>query len=91
MPQGFAIPNLALKHSGIPERLRTEADSAKRRTYSLKTLPSSVPRRTPLRLPPNISQDRFDNAIAALQETLGNDAVELNVKPLVDGWYMEHP
>lgn len=91
MSKPLEIPTLASKHSGIPERLRKEADSTKQRTYSLKTLPNSVARRAPLRLPPNTSQEKFDLAIVALQKALGKDGVELNDKPLVDGWYMEHP
>ena len=91
MSKPIWTPTLASKHSGIPERLQKEADSAKQRTYSLKTLPNSVARRAPLRLPPDTSQDKFDLAIAALQKCLGKDGIELNDKPLVDGWYMEHP
>lgn len=91
MSKHSEIPNLDLKHNGIPERLRNEANAAKDRVYALKTLPSSVPRRAPLRLPPNTSQEKFDVAISALQKLLGEDDAELNIKPLVDGWYMEHP
>lgn len=91
MSTHLEIPNLASKHSGIPERLRTEAKSAKERTYALKTLQTSAPRRAPLRLPPNTSQEKFDVAVAALHKLLGENGVELNDKSLVDGWYMEHP
>lgn len=78
-------------HSGVPARLKDEADAAKERLYSLKTLPDSVPRKNNIRLPPDTSQGKFDTAIAALKKILGDDGVELNDKPLVDGWYMEHP
>ncbi|KAF8865878.1 glycolate oxidase [Acephala macrosclerotiorum] len=85
------IPSLTTTHSGVPTRLKDEADAAKDRLYSLKTLPDSVPRKSSVRLPPNISQETFDEAIVALTKQLGEDGVELNDKPLVDGWYMEHP
>ncbi|KAF4625820.1 hypothetical protein G7Y89_g12342 [Cudoniella acicularis] len=85
------IPTLASGHSGIPERLQAEAKAAKERSYSLKTLPESIPRQKPLKLPPNITQETFDVAITALEKVLIKQAVELNNKPLVDGWYMEHP
>ena len=91
MSKPLGIPTLASRHSGIPERLKMQADSAKQRAYTLKTLPTSVPRRAPLRLPPDTSQEKFDIAIGALQKVLGEDGVEFNDRPLVDGWYMEHP
>ena len=91
MSQPSAIPTLASKHIGVPTRLVKEADAAKERLYSLRTLPTSIPRQSSLRLPPNISRDQFHAAIKALTKSLGTKAVELNDKPLVDGWYMEHP
>lgn len=91
MSKPHEVPTLASKHSGIPHRLLNEAKSAKERTDSLKTLPTSVPRRAPLILPPDTTQKKFDAAIAALRGFLGENIVELNDKPLVDGWYMEHP
>ena len=85
------IPNLADIHSGVPERLREEAGVAKENVDALGTLPVSSPRRSSLKLPPDISRDDFDKAIGALKGRLGNEAVELNDKPLVDGWCTEHP
>lgn len=85
------IPSMTTIHSGVPARLSKEADAAKERLYSLKTLPDSVPRKSSVRLPPDTSQEKFDTAIVALKKVLGDDGVELNDKPLVDGWYMEHP
>jgi hypothetical protein len=86
-----SIPKLSTIHSGVPARLSKEATAAKEKTYSLRTLPNSVPRRSPLKLPPGVTRDIFDRAINELRRELGKDGVELNDKPLVDGWYMEHP
>jgi len=79
-------------HSGIPKRLELDAKLAKARLFSNKTVPDSVPRQRDVpRLPPNISRESFDRAMAELREVLGDANVEINDKPLVDGWYMEHP
>lgn len=78
-------------HSGVPERLVAESARAKGLLYSNKTLPPSVARRRAIPLPPHVSQKEFDAAIAELRRALGDSNVELNDKPLVDGWYMEHP
>ena len=88
MEESLDVPKLATTYSGIPERLYNEAVSAKERTQSLKTLPNSKPRLSSVKLPPDTSQDEFDTAIAALKKILGNPRVEVNDKPLVDGWYM---
>jgi hypothetical protein len=85
------IPKLDAIHSGVPARLSNEAATAKEKTYSLRTLPNSVPRQSPLRLPPGVTREVFDKAINELRKVLGDDGVQLNDKPLVDGWYMEHP
>lgn len=79
-------------HSGIPERLAVNAKLAKARLFSNRTLRDSVARQQEVpRLPPNISRETFNRAIAELRDILGHENVELNDKPLVDGWYMEHP
>jgi len=85
------IPKLSAIHSGVPARLSNEAAAAKEKTYSLRTLPTSVPRQSQLRLPPGVTREVFDRAIEELKKVLGQDGVELNDKPLIDGWYMEHP
>lgn len=91
MSGSTSIPKLSAVHSGVPARLSNEALATKEKTYSLKTLPNSVPRRSPVRLPPGVTRDAFDKAINELRKVLGKDNVELNDKALVDGWYMEHP
>lgn len=82
----------AENHSGIPKRMELDAKLAKERLYSRRTLPDSVPRQHEVpRLPPNTSRAKFNAAMADLKDSLGDDNVEINDKPLVDGWYMEHP
>lgn len=80
------------KHGGIPKRMELDTKLAKERLYSNQTLPISVPRQREVpRLPPNTTREAFDNAIAELKAVLGSENIEINDKPLVDGWYMEHP
>lgn len=85
-----SIPDLDKQYSGVPARLAQEAIDAKSRLYSQKTLPDSVSRRRTA-LPPGISRGAFDRAVTELRQSLGHENVDLNDKPLVDGWYMEHP
>lgn len=84
------IPSLLSRYSGVPMRLTQEAIAAKARLFSQKTLPDSVARRKTA-LPPGVSRENFDKAMRELKAALGDENVELNDKPLVDGWYMEHP
>jgi hypothetical protein len=85
-------PTLATKHSGLPDRLLALGTESKARLLSNRTLPESVPRRGELpRLPPDTTRAEFDQAIAELKQILGDEHVEINDKPLVDGWYVEHP
>ena len=87
-----SAPVLSSKiHHGVPGRLVREAASAKERLYSNKTVGESKSRRRASPLPPNLSREAYDEAIAELRQSLGEANVELNDKPLVDGWYMEHP
>ena len=80
------------KHYGIPERLQAEAKRAKGMVFSSKTLPDSVPRQKDIpKLPPGISREAFNTAITELKDLIGETYVEINDKPLIDGWYMEHP
>lgn len=84
------IPSLKSKYSGVPERLAREAIDARDRLRSQKTVPDCFPRKT-RSLPPNVDQQAFDAAIADIKEALGSENVEVNEKPLLDGWYMQHP
>ncbi|KAH6708778.1 glycolate oxidase [Leptodontidium sp. MPI-SDFR-AT-0119] len=92
IPNGASgqIPTLATKHSGVPVRLAQEAVEVKAALYASKTVAESTPR-TKTALPPGVTQDAFDKAILELKHSLGSENVELNDKPLVDGWYIEHP
>ncbi|KAH7134902.1 glycolate oxidase [Dendryphion nanum] len=86
-----APPTLAQTYSGVPERLASVAQEAKDRLYSHKTVAEAVPRQQNVRLPPNTTREAFDQAIIALRSAIGDDNVLLNNRPLVDGWYLEHP
>ena len=85
-----AIPSLSTIYSGVPERLKQEATAARDRLSSQKT-PYESKTRAKIALPPGVDQLSYDKAITELKRALGNDNVELNDKPLVDGWYMQHP
>lgn len=79
-------------HSGIPKRMEEDAKVAKERLYSNKTMPESIARQREVpRLPPHTSREKFNQAMTELREKLGPANVEINDKPLIDGWYMEHP
>ena len=79
-------------HGGIPSRNAEQAKIAKARLYSNKTLPEYSNRSSELPvLPPGVSHQQFGSAITEIRGQLGNEKVEVNDKPLRDGWYMEHP
>lgn len=88
MSETDGIPQLDITYSGVPNGLYNEAVSAKKRIQNLKTLPHSKPRLSPAKLPPDTSQVEFDTAIIALKQLLREKYVEVNDKPLIDGWYM---
>lgn len=84
-------PRLSQVYSGIPDRLAKEAEESKTRIFANRTTPVAVPRQSSLRLPPDVSQKIFDNAIEELKREIGEENVILNDKSLADGWYLEHP
>ncbi|KAK4161224.1 hypothetical protein QBC43DRAFT_357996 [Cladorrhinum sp. PSN259] len=85
-------PTLSTKHSGLPERLLDIGAESKNRLLSKRSLPESAPRQQDVpRLPPDITRPKFDQAIRELKATLGSQNVDINDKPLQDGWYVEHP
>ncbi|KUI56483.1 Vanillyl-alcohol oxidase [Cytospora mali] len=85
-------PTIDNVYSGGPARLSQEAVAVKARLYQNRTLPSTQPRRTTLRLPPDISLDVFKAAIGDLQAQIGDQNVIVNNQDhLDDGWYLEHP
>jgi hypothetical protein len=85
-------PLLSDKYSGVPKRLAGEAKRAKKLLYSNKNVDESKSRskEVPV-LPPDVTREAFNAAIADLKNIIGEQLVEINDKPLVDGWYMEHP
>ncbi|KAK0730160.1 glycolate oxidase [Lasiosphaeris hirsuta] len=85
-------PSLSSKYSGIPDRLAAIGVESKNRLLSKSTLPESAPRHHDVpRLPPDTTRAEFNQAIGELKQILGDQNVELNDRPLVDGWYLEHP
>lgn len=86
-------PVLEERYSGIPVRLLDKATVAKENLFSNQTVKIS-PRRQHEELPvipKGYPREKFNRAILALQSAIGHDNVILNVDPLDDGWYMEHP
>ncbi|KAI1854421.1 hypothetical protein JX265_012455 [Neoarthrinium moseri] len=87
-----SVPTLADKHSGIPQYLLEKAVNAKKaiREGSTDKVGEKKPARS-VAIPQGVDEDTFFKAIDELRGTLGAQHVELNDKPLEDGWYMEHP
>ncbi|KAI5805218.1 hypothetical protein EDC01DRAFT_362620 [Geopyxis carbonaria] len=85
-------PTLDDKHSGVPAHMADYAAQSKAQLYSNRTMPDSIARsqEVPV-LPPDVSRPAFNGAIDELKKLLGDANVEINDKPLVDGWYIEHP
>ncbi|KZO95768.1 vanillyl alcohol oxidase [Calocera viscosa TUFC12733] len=81
-------------YSGIPSRLAHTAAQTKEKIYAQRTLPLAAERtqveELPI-LPPETTRAKFNEAVAELRKDIGERNVELNDKPLIDGWYMEHP
>jgi hypothetical protein len=82
------VPLLFEKHSGIPQNLLEKAKNAKALIYETRTKETNTRQRLPV-IPQGIEKDIFIRALEKLAEQLGKDNVEVNDKPLVDGWYME--
>lgn len=81
-------PKLSDKYSGIPERLLDKATVLKRQVVELSTS-EIVPRSSNIELPvipSGYSRPRFNKAIESLRSLIGPGNVELNDKPLDDGW-----
>jgi hypothetical protein len=85
-----AIPDLDSVYSGVPNRLAHVAVATKERLDSQRTVKESTLRKG-VSLPLGIEDEEFDRAINELKASIGSDNVEVNNKPLVDGWYMQHP
>ncbi|KAK0717809.1 hypothetical protein B0T26DRAFT_710902 [Lasiosphaeria miniovina] len=85
-----AVPTLPSTHSGIPTFLLEKAQKAKEGIFETRTKPANERQRLPV-VPLGIERDEFTKALAELRGQLGAEHVEINDKPLKDGWYMEHP
>ncbi|KAK4112666.1 vanillyl alcohol oxidase [Canariomyces notabilis] len=84
------VPTLPSAHSGIPAYLLEKARKEKEVIFETRTKPQNERQRLPV-VPQGIERDEFLKALAELKEQLGQENVEINDKPLKDGWYMEHP
>ncbi|KUI57788.1 hypothetical protein VP1G_05073 [Cytospora mali] len=82
------VPILGQKHSGIPEYLLDKAREAKKGIFETRTKPLNERSRLPV-VPLGIDRDKFFEALDELRQEIGPENVELNDKPLRDGWYME--
>lgn len=80
-----AIPTLEQKHNAVPARLLHKARRAKGRIQDIATKPLRPRQRWPV-VPQGIERSRFFLALDELAKELGNDHVEVNDKPLDDGW-----
>lgn len=79
------VPVLGQKHSGIPEYLLDKARDAKKGIFDTRTKPQNERSRLPV-IPQGIDADKFFEALDELRQELGAEHVELNDKPLRDGW-----
>jgi hypothetical protein len=79
------VPTLPGTHSGIPVYLLDKARQAKEGIYEGRTKPQNERHRLPV-VPQGIERDDFLKALADLQKQLGTEHVEVNDKPLRDGW-----
>ncbi|KAK3353810.1 hypothetical protein B0T25DRAFT_545411 [Lasiosphaeria hispida] len=84
------VPTLPGTHSGIPTYLLDKARKAKVDVFDGRTKPTKDRQRLPV-VPQGIEREDFLAALAELQGQIGDENVEINDKPLKDGWYMEHP
>lgn len=79
------IPTLAEKHSGISAKLLDKARDVKKDTFEKRTKPLNERQRLPV-IPQGIERDKFFEALDELRNEIGAANVELNDKPLRDGW-----
>lgn len=85
-------PTIDDVYSGSPARLINEAESVKNLLSNSRTLPAKQPRRSTLRLPPDVSLEVFRDAVRDLRARIGDENVVVHdADELQDGWYIEHP
>ena len=81
---------------GAPERLKAFEKIIKQKVIDNTTATlDGLPRRESSEdlpvLPPGVSRRKFNVAIEELKKAIGAGNIELNDKPLIDGWYLEQP
>ncbi len=79
------VPTLPGTHSGIPTYLLDKARKTKEGIFEGRTKPVKERQRLPV-VPQGIERDDFIAALEDLKQQLGTDNVEVNDKPLKDGW-----
>lgn len=79
------VPTLPGTHSGIPVYLLDKAREAKEGIFEGRTKPQNERQRLPV-VPQGIERDDFLAALSELEKQLGAAHVEVNDKPLKDGW-----
>ena len=79
------VPTLPNVHSGIPPYLLDKAREAKEGIFAGRTKAQHERQRLPV-VPQGIERDGFMKALDELSEQLGPEHVEVNDKPLKDGW-----
>lgn len=79
------VPLVSEKHSGIPASLLDKARGIKKEWFAVRTKPLNDRKRLPV-IPQGIEEAKFFEALDELRGDIGLDNVELNDKPLRDGW-----
>lgn len=79
------VPLVSEKHSGIPASLLDKARDIKKEWFAVRTKPLNDRKRLPV-IPQGIEEAKFFEALDELRRDIGLDNVELNDKPLRDGW-----
>jgi hypothetical protein len=81
------IPTLPETHSGIPRYLLENAQNTKNTIYTARTeKPTHGKSTRSIAIPHGLEEDTFLKAMSELSAMLGAANVELNDKPLEDGW-----
>lgn len=81
-----AVPLYPESYSGIPARLLPKALKEKSRLEASLTKGTSTPRKRGIAIPAGVSQQALLRALEELSGKLGQENVELNDRPLRDGW-----
>ncbi|KAL2783798.1 hypothetical protein BJX66DRAFT_344626 [Aspergillus keveii] len=83
-------PTLDECHSGIPDNLLSPALQVKARLAGNQDLTPHERKELPV-VPLGHTREEFMRAVSELAHILGQQNIEINDKPLDDGWYIEHP